>query len=193
MMPESAWERQYPELTSDAADEVVRIIRDIRLFVEQGDILVGYNTIYLPEWDGESVPQNLSFSIPSVGIEVHIGRDGGGSKSWVDESGERQNVKYSAPVYVQISIPVKVDFIDAGRFVNLFFDGQKGEHEGRVLDEVIWLRDAYMKHLSWYFSMAKVEIPVAIEAAKSRLTVQADARRMHEGIFFPAEGTEPES
>lgn len=175
--PKSGWEDQKPDLTAENADEVIRVLDDILLHVEEGLIEVGYDSIYRPEWDRSKVPGLVSFSLPSVGIEVSIGRDRGGSWSRTGEDGQRESGKYEAPVDIQVSIPLKVDFLGAGEFINLWFDGQKGEHEQRVLDAVVRLRERYLDFIDWYFSLVETEIPMLIDVAKAKLSSSAAARR----------------
>lgn len=175
-IPSSEWEDQKPDLTEENADEIVQILDDLRLLVEHGAVEVGCDSIYKPDWDRVSIPSIVSFDVPIVGMRVSIGKDRGGSKSRKGEDGRWETTEYHAPVDIQVSIPVRVDFLDEARFINLWFDGQKGEHEARVLDAVIRLRTSYLKYVAWYFDAVDGEIPMLIQVAKMNLRSTAGSR-----------------
>lgn len=176
-MPPNSWDDQKPELTAENADEVVRMIDDIRLLVEHGEADLGYCSIYRPTWDPSKIPSNLEILLPKVGIQVSIGRDRGGSWSQTGEGGERESGSYHAPVDIQLSVPLKHDFYPVGQFVNLWFDGQKGEHEDRVLGAVLGLRAAIIRMIDWYFGLIDDEVPSLVQVAKIRLAASAGSHR----------------
>jgi len=173
----NSWEDQKPELTAENADEIVQMINDIVTIIECGNAEVGCDSVYRPGWDGMSIPNLLSFSLKNVGIEVQIGRDRGGSWIHLDDAGERENGIYHSSVDIKISIPLKLSFQPLGYLVNLWFDGTKGEHEERVLEAVIRLRTAYLQYLVWYFTQGDIEVPILIEVAKKRLSMEAECAR----------------
>jgi hypothetical protein len=166
------WEKQTPELTGEIADDLVRMFDDIRLFVEQNEVSPVYHADVRRE-----IPTNLHFELPHVGISVHIGHDRGGSVSHKLEDGVRDTREYRTDVDIQVEINAKFDFEEDARFVNLWFDGSHGEHEARVLDAVVRLRDEYVRYLRWYLKLGETEIPVAIETAKMRLCNSAESLR----------------
>lgn len=174
----NSWDDQKPELTAENADRIITMLDDILLFVEAGEIEVGYDSIYRPEWKPDKIPGNVGFSLPlGIGLTVSIGRDRGGSWGHKGDDGEYVKGSYHTPVDIQIAVPVKQDFYPEGNLVNLWFDGEKGEHEARVLEAVVRLRTAYLRYMDWYFSLVDSQIPAMMEVAAMKLANSAAVKR----------------